>query len=45
MAVLKDEMAEVREAAALALGGFGPQASEAVPALMAALKDKEASVR
>jgi len=38
--MLKDENKQVREKAARSLGGFGPAAKEAVPALIESLKDK-----
>lgn len=41
---LKDEDPEVRERAAEALGSFGPESKEAVPALIEALKDDDEKV-
>ena len=38
-------MAGVRQAAAVALGGIGPEAKTAVPALTDLLNDKERAVR
>jgi HEAT repeat protein len=45
IAVLKDQDEEVLRLAAQALGWIGPEAKEAVPALIAALTDQEAEVR
>lgn len=42
---LKDKNANRRQAAARALGGIGPKAKEAVPALIQALNDKDYGVR
>ncbi len=42
---LKDEEGSVRKVAAEALGGIGPEAKAAVPALIEALKDPEGDVR
>lgn len=42
---LQDEIAFLRQLAALALGRFGPDARSAVPALTEMLKDKERSCR
>jgi HEAT repeat protein len=41
---LKDKSINVRQNAAFALGGIGPAAKDAVPALSEALKDHEAIV-
>ena len=45
VADLKDKDPAVRRHAASALGGIGPEAEKAVPALIEALKDKDWSVR
>ncbi len=44
-AILKDEDTQAREQAALALARIGPDAKATAPALVEALKDKEALVR
>jgi HEAT repeat protein len=44
-AALNDLIAQVRSAAALALGEIGPEAKDAVPDLRAALKDQDGDVR
>ena len=42
---LKDKAGDVRWSAAIGLGSFGEQAKEAVPALQAARRDRDARVR
>ena|GEM_PF-1884943 len=42
---LGDQEAALRQTAAQVLGGFGPEAKEAIPALRELLADKEAAVR
>ena len=45
MKALTDDNPDVRSTAATVLGQYGPEAKEAVPALIAALKDKDKHVR
>jgi len=42
---LQAKQADARAAAAAALGGIGREARDAIPALIVALKDEDASVR
>ena len=43
--LLRDKDADVRTAAARGLGGIGPAAKDAIPALTELLNDKDAGVR
>jgi HEAT repeat protein len=42
---LKDKEGDIRWSAAIGLGGFGEQARDAIPALQAAQRDRDARVR
>jgi HEAT repeat protein len=45
LAALQDKEGDVRRSAAVGLGSFGEQARDAVPALQAAQRDRDARVR